>query len=274
MKYGFKQNADNPLMITAVVIPSFSSDNVTISTAVFSFSMSSSVVTSPAIEVVPTSGAFLNHTGSWAVQKITPQVYASVGFNEADLMGNNVYQVVLQNAPELNNVVQDQEIPLFSFELPNDCQTGKIEVLTNDGVLKDAIFNSLRANFNNQISVSVDDLASKDIYDEKDAFSGEIECPLLLVNNDQIEFVETSLELQPNPAASYTRVVFQSDRSGNGMIVLHDTQYREVLRQELFFVVGENNFPLNLENLPAGTYMLKAQVGDLSLQKKIIKVKT
>lgn len=35
IRYGFEQDAENPLRITAVAIPGFSSDNATIVTAVF-----------------------------------------------------------------------------------------------------------------------------------------------------------------------------------------------------------------------------------------------
>ncbi len=100
--YGFVQDANDPFMITAVAIPNYSSTNVTISTAVFSFLLPAGTVTDPSVPDVPSSGPFNSINGIWLAQKLTPSVYSGAGFNPADLMGNDVYQVVLQNSPEFN----------------------------------------------------------------------------------------------------------------------------------------------------------------------------
>jgi hypothetical protein len=179
--YGFVQDPGDPLSITAVAIPNYSSTNVTISTAVFSFLLPEGTITNPLVSPVPSTGAFNNINGIWAAQLVTPTVYGNVGFNPADLMGNDVYQVVLQNSPIFNAgnpVVAGTPIPLFSFSLPADCMGGNVEVLTNDSPIQMAILNNLGANFNNQMSMSVNDAPSVDIYVGNDPASSILSCPL------------------------------------------------------------------------------------------------
>ena len=272
MRYGFEQGADNPLRITAVAIPDFTSDNVTISTAVFSFALSSSIVITPSMEVVPARGTLENHTGSWSAQKITPEVYSSAGLNADDLEGNTVYQLVLRSAPQLTGVEAGQAIPLFSFELLSDCQEGSIEVLTNQGPIRNALFESLHANFNNQISVSIDDAPAMNVFEENDPFSAQIECPLLLVSNENLEVVEPSIEVHPNPAKNSARVVLKSNLAGPGELILYDMRYREVFRQRDSFIVGTNIVIMDVEDLALGNYLLVGKIDDLVLRTKLIKI--
>jgi hypothetical protein len=168
-------------MITAVAIPNYSSTNVTISTAVFSFLLPAGTVTDPSVPDVPSSGPFNSINGIWLAQKLTPSVYSGAGFNPADLMGNDVYQVVLQNSPEFNAgnpVVSGTPIELFSFTLPSDCVGGNVEVLTNDSPIQMAILTNLGANFNNQMSMSINDAPTSDIYAGNDPSSFSLPCPL------------------------------------------------------------------------------------------------
>ncbi|MCG8331236.1 MAG: Ig-like domain-containing protein, partial [Chitinophagales bacterium] len=178
--YGFIQDPSDPLMITAVAYPNYSSTNVTISTAVFSFLLPEGTVTNPAIPTVPAAGAFNNITGIWAAQLVTPAVYGTVG-NPADLMGNDVYQVVLQNSPSFtafNPIVAGTPIELFSFILPNDCMNGNVEVLTNDSPIQMSILTNLGANFNNQMSMSINDAPATDIYVGNDPTTFSLPCML------------------------------------------------------------------------------------------------
>jgi hypothetical protein len=180
--YGFVQEPGCPAVITAIAIPNYSSTNVTISTAVFSFLLPEGTVTNPSVAPVPATGSFNNISGIWAAQLVTPTVYGNVGFNPADLMGNDVYQVVLQNSPEFNAgnpVVAGTPIELFSFELPSDCVGGDIQVLVNDSPIQVAILNNLGANFNNQMSMSINDAPTSDIYAGNDPNSSTLTCPLL-----------------------------------------------------------------------------------------------
>ncbi|MBR9920155.1 MAG: T9SS type A sorting domain-containing protein [Bacteroidetes bacterium] len=176
--YGFLQTPGDPLEFSAVAYPNFTSNNVTISTAVFSFLLPEGTTTDPVIPVAPGTGAFVDITGVWQAQLITPTLYNDLGFDPAELEGNDVYQVVLQNSPELTNVVSGDPIALFSFRLPSDCMGGNVEVLTNDSNIQQSILNNLGANFNNQMSVSIDDAASVDIYAGNDPSTFQYDCPL------------------------------------------------------------------------------------------------
>ena len=179
--YGFIQDPNDPVMVTAVAIPNYSSANVTISTAVFSFLLPEGTLTTPSVPPVPATGAFNNINGVWDAQVVTPTVYDNVGFDPADLMGNDVYQVVLQNSPVFNAgnpVVAGTPIELFSFSLPSDCMGGNVEVLTNDGPIQMAILTNLGANFNNQMSMSINDIPTTDVYLGNDQTSFSLPCPL------------------------------------------------------------------------------------------------
>ena len=175
--YGFVQDINTPTQITAVAYPDFTSNNVTISTAVFTFLLPEGTITDPSIPPLPGSGAFNDITGTWNAQLLTPTAYQNAGFDPNDLQGNDVYQVVLQNSPS-PNTTSGVPIQLFSFELPSDCMNGNVEVLTNNSSIQQAIVTNLMANFNNQMSVSIDDAAAADIYAGNDPVSSSLSCPL------------------------------------------------------------------------------------------------
>ncbi|MBR9920154.1 MAG: tandem-95 repeat protein [Bacteroidetes bacterium] len=178
VEYGFVQDPNDPLFITAVAYPNFTSNNVTISTAVFSFVLPEGTLTTPSIPVAPGSGSFNDSTGTWTAQLITPTLYSNFGFDPAELQGNDVYQVVLQNSPILTDVQSGVYIPLFAFRLPNDCMNGNVEILTNDGAIQQSILMNLGANFNNQMSMSIDDAPSTDIYAGNAPGNFSFPCPL------------------------------------------------------------------------------------------------
>ena len=175
--YGFVQDPTDPLHITAVAYPNFTSGNVTISTAVFSFLLPEGTVTSPSVPPLPGSGAFDNITGSWTAQLLTPTVYSNAGFDPNDLQGNDVYQVVLQNSPS-PSITSGQAVELFSFDLPSDCVGGNVEVLTNNGAIQQAILSNLNANFNNQMSISLNDDPAQDFYFGNDPTTFSYPCSL------------------------------------------------------------------------------------------------
>src|SRR5690349_15515647 len=83
--YGLIQSPSDPLMVTAVAYPNFNSTNITISTALFSFYVPEGTVTDPAVPVLPAFGSFNNITGIWRIEKVTPDLYGSLGFDTLDL---------------------------------------------------------------------------------------------------------------------------------------------------------------------------------------------
>ncbi len=176
--YGFIQDPNNPLIITAVAYPNFTSNNVTIATGLFSFLLPAGTVTDPNIPPAPASGSFIDVTGDWTAQLVNAANYSSVPGNDPnDLMGFDVYQVVLQNSPS-PNTVSGQPIQLFRFTLTNDCMGDSVRVLVNDSAIQMAILNNLGANFNNEMSISVDNTLSVDLYVGNAPVGDILPCPL------------------------------------------------------------------------------------------------
>ncbi|MEZ4638361.1 MAG: hypothetical protein R2856_25960 [Caldilineaceae bacterium] len=162
--YGLVQDSTDPLLVTAVVWPNFTSTDVDLSTAVFSLMLPAGTTTMPSVNPLPSSGGFTNINGSWTAWRLTPSVYASVGGDPADLAGYDVYQVSLGPGTASPPMTSGEAVPLFSFRLPADCRTQPVAVLTNDGAIQQAIANRLGTNFNNQMSVSVDGATAVDLY--------------------------------------------------------------------------------------------------------------
>ncbi|MBK8192339.1 MAG: cadherin-like domain-containing protein [Lewinellaceae bacterium] len=177
--YGFIQDANDPLLFTAVAYPNFSSNNITISTATFTFYLPTNTTTAPAVPVMPVIGTFTDITGIWRIERFTPGLYQSLGFNPADLQGNDIYQCILQNSPE-PNLTNGQPLSLFSFRLPDNCLNGAVALHTNDNSIAQSFFSNLILNINNQMAISIDDAPSMDLYDENDPATSVYNCPLNL----------------------------------------------------------------------------------------------
>ncbi|MCB0113722.1 MAG: hypothetical protein R2856_25955 [Caldilineaceae bacterium] len=176
--YGFIQDADNPSRVTAVAYSDVSSDNVTVSTGTFTFLLSASTVTAPAIAPAPAKGSFVNEMGVWTAMKITPSLYAGLGFNPADMQGYDLYQVVLSPGSASPALSADDPLPLFSFQLPSDCADIELQVLTNDSPIQQALLANIGANFNNQISMSIDDRPAQDLYAGHQPGGSSVTCVL------------------------------------------------------------------------------------------------
>ncbi|HOY07395.1 MAG TPA: hypothetical protein PLO67_18430, partial [Saprospiraceae bacterium] len=177
LTYGLVQDVNNPFQFTAVAYPTVSSGNVTIATAVFTFYLPAGTLTSPGIPVLPASGSFNNITGTWRIEKITPAYYAGFGFNAGDLQGRDVYQCILQDSPT-PVFVANQPLSLFSFSVPEDCIGGALEVHVNNNAIRNALFNNAGININNEMSASVNDAPSVNMYVGNNPATDSYNCPL------------------------------------------------------------------------------------------------
>ncbi|MCI5089302.1 Ig-like domain-containing protein, partial [Phaeodactylibacter sp.] len=177
--YGFLQNPSDPREITAVAYPNFNSSNADISTALFTFSLPDSTLTDPVVPDVPAIGSMVNITGTWSIQRLTPGAYINLSLSPAVLQGNDVYSAVLNpgSIPLNQNLASGMPIELFSFRLPDDCFDGNLAILENDSPYVLALNGSTGANFNNQISVSLDNQPVQDLYSGNEP-NGFIDCPL------------------------------------------------------------------------------------------------
>ena len=272
--YGLEQDVDNPLRITVVAYPDFNSDNVTISTAVITVMLPEGMETTANIVPAPGTGSFENITGVWSAQRITSDLYSSVGFSGADLEGNDIYQVVLQNAPEVDNVMDEMPIELFTFELLGDCSEGTIHLLNNYSAIQQSIINNLQANFNNQMSLSVDDAPSRDLYEGNNPFTSELDCPLSSPVSSTIELDATNrIQIQPNPTTDYLDVYLYSGGFSEVMLEIYDVNNIIHYRKEYQLTSGKNKIQLeSVRNLVPGTYFLKISDRDNIYQEKFIKV--
>ncbi|MBK8192337.1 MAG: tandem-95 repeat protein [Lewinellaceae bacterium] len=169
---------NDTIRLTAVAYPNFNSNNVTISTALFTFYLPSGTITHPGVPLLPGSGSFTDITGTWRIEKLTDSLYQSAGFDPNDLQGNDIYQCILQNSPSPAQLTSGQALQLFSWRLPNDCIGGDVQVHINDNAIQMAILSNLGININNQMSISVDNAPSTDLYVGNNPSTDNYTCPL------------------------------------------------------------------------------------------------
>ncbi|MCB0116982.1 MAG: hypothetical protein KDD84_22940, partial [Caldilineaceae bacterium] len=187
--YGLAQDPANPLQITAVAYPNFTSTGSTISTALFTILMPAGTATTPSIPSLltpPGSGSFTNITGNWQAQKVTEAEYTFVGADPADLEGYDVYQVALQAAVSSLATTAGEPIELFRFTLPADCSLLPVAVLVNDSSIQQSVLAELGANFNNQMSIKVGTAPAIDMYDSNDPSTGSVACPIIDTDGDGV----------------------------------------------------------------------------------------
>ena len=212
--YGFIQDANNPRIITAVAYPNFTSNNVTIVTGLFTMLLPAGTITDPAIPPAPDAGSFIDVTGDWTAQLVNAANYSGAGFDPADLMGFDVYQVVLQNSPS-PNTVSGQPVQLFRLTLPGDCVGDSVRVLVNDSAIQQAILNSLGANFNNEMSISVNNALSVDLYAGNAPNGSILPCPL----DDVPDAVNDTISVNEDSGATDIPVLANDDFGNNGPAV-------------------------------------------------------
>ena len=180
INYGIVQDLDDPLLVTAAAYPSFTSSQVSVSTATFTFLVPTGTALEPSVPLAPNnSGHLIDINGSWSAMYITPQLWASAGFDPADLEGYDVYQMTLAPGSidkPAGGMTAGQPFPLFQFRLPDDCSTGEVRMLVNNESIRNAMLDAAGFNANNQFSVSVDNGPSTNSYDGNDPVSSALAC--------------------------------------------------------------------------------------------------
>ncbi len=88
--------------------------------------------------------------------------------------------------------------------------------------------------------------------DNKASFSG-----VVAVRGTRANTLEMTT-IYPNPAKSKLNVVIAAPTSERINLVITDLAGKIVMQQSKVLNTGDNNTSLNVEKLPAGTYMLKA----------------
>ena len=303
-----RNNPNKPFEVTAVAYGNFTSRNVTMSSALFTFMVPSGLKLTPSIPQAPRSGQFEDVNGTWVAQLLTEENYGRAGFRTADLEGYDVYQVVLQNAPNLI-VEKNVPVPLFKFTVDKDCYAGKITMLQNDSQIQKAIFNKTFANFNNEASLTVNDAPSIDIYSGNKRGAEALFCPVMAnklipveYNNetppptgleviakveevtpendvraeDLAKLAENSInydvKVYPNPAIFKTTVEVNTNSKEAIDMTLFTSDGAAVRNfgKNLLANDGKITQELNLQNLNTGVYYVLVQIGAEKLAKKLI----
>ncbi|MBI1294095.1 hypothetical protein GC175_03940 [bacterium] len=215
--FGFVQDSSDPLQITALFMPDFSSQNVSITTAVFSFLLPAGVETTPSIPTAPSKGQFSNRNGVWIAQKITPALFTSLGKDPAVLQGRDVYQVVYSPGTAGPATQTSQPVPLFSLRLPGNCNSLALEVLNNNSSLQKAILSNLGANFNNQMSLSINDAPALNVYAGNHPDLGQLPCPLTAPNDTDADGVPDSIDIDDDNDGIPDSVEGHMDTDGDGI---------------------------------------------------------
>lgn len=179
LTYGLVQDTNDPLLISAVFTPNFTSTDVDIATAVFTLLLPAGTTTNPSINAAPGSSTPTLVNGAWKAQRITPAAYAGIGGDPADLEGYDIYLVTLNGSLTGLSVTAATAVELFRLRLPNDCAAQPAAILTNNGDIQAAVLARLGANLNNQMSVSVNSAGVTDIYNGNQAgAASSIACPI------------------------------------------------------------------------------------------------
>ena len=186
VEYGFTQNPADPLLITANAYPNVSSNDVTVSTATFTFLVPAGTILQPTGLTTGAPGMLIDRNGVWRADTISAAAWGNspVG-NASDLEGYDLYQMTLSPgsivvpAPTGDQFVAGEPFPLFEFRLPFDCAEQDVRILVNDEPIRNILFNLASFNTNNQFSVSVDNEASTDKYAINRANAHTLECSLV-----------------------------------------------------------------------------------------------
>jgi len=178
--YGFVQDPIDPLMITAVAYPNFTSTDTTVSTATFTFLVPAGTVLDPAVPLAPGFGSLIDINGSWVSFYLTPDLWATAtGRPAAELEGYDLYQMTLAPATIENpagGFVAGEAFPLFRFRIPFGCTKLDIRMLNNGEPIRNNLLDGAGFNVNNHFSATVDNQPSHSIYSGNEPSSASLTC--------------------------------------------------------------------------------------------------
>lgn len=93
----------------------------------------------------------------------------------------------------------------------------------------------------------------------------------LMVSTDEAEADRLQLTAAPNPATDMVRLSFAAPGSGSVQLVLSDLLGRMVQLREWSLPAGKNQLDVELQGLPAGTYVARLLAGGTAATLKIVK---
>ncbi|MEM7129651.1 MAG: SdrD B-like domain-containing protein [Chloroflexota bacterium] len=181
IRYGLVQDPADPLSITAVLYPNFTTMSVTVESALFTVLLPQGTVMDPTIALFPnTPSSIPSLNGTWTAQAVTEQVYTNLNLTIPNLEGRDIYQFVQANLSSNlpYGLTDGQAFELFTFRLPGDCLNTTVELLTNDSTLQQTIDSTLQLNVNNSMMVRLDGAPPIELYQGADSASFSLACPL------------------------------------------------------------------------------------------------
>lgn len=93
-----------------------------------------------------------------------------------------------------------------------------------------------------------------------------------LVTGNETPGIIDHVSVYPNPTMEQATVSFTSDKDQAVNFQLMDMMNKEIRQAKIYATPGENYFEMNLDNIPAGQYILGIRNGDNVMYKKIIKM--
>ena len=147
----------------------------------------------------------------------------------------------------------DTEIPLFSFVNSGNGCAGKVELLTNDDPMVQAVRG---AGFNVTQHFAV--LGARG-----NAFTGfvngEVDCSPASGANEQAVKIIDEVKIAPVPSDKLVTIQWTllSEQPGLRQMVICDAQGREVLREKISDGTGQHTLNVDVENWQAGLYRVR-----------------
>ncbi len=90
------------------------------------------------------------------------------------------------------------------------------------------------------------------------------------IEENHISNKTSNLKIYPNPAESYTTIVFDSPQSGQLILNIFDISGKNVYTAIKHLSIGINTIELDVNNYTKGIYIIKARLGNHNYQQKFI----
>lgn len=94
---------------------------------------------------------------------------------------------------------------------------------------------------------------------------------LQVVDAKEPNAVALQLQVSPNPTRDVAQVSFQSPNAMSGQLMLCDIMGRTLQSAQVSIAEGPNNFDVDLQQLPQGTYMVRIAAGGLNAVVKLVR---
>lgn len=81
----------------------------------------------------------------------------------------------------------------------------------------------------------------------------------------------SALEIAPNPTAGLVELKFQSTLTGNATVSVSDLMGKVLFTEKMNINSNTNSYPLNMSEMISGVYVIKVQIGENNIVKRVVK---